>query len=256
VLRKTCILVLGWATLSMMTGCYKEAYRGGDSLAGEEHGEVSTQPAPEEPAPEPTTPVAETPPPKPTVTPPEPAPAPQPATPDVGRKIRAIIQTSFGHMEAELWPDQAPETVANFVRLAESGFYEGLPCHRMIPGFIVQFGKPSGTSKRQLLKPVKGEFSETLKHEFGTLSMARRANDPDSATSQFFICFRPRTDAQLEALATLDGAYAIFGKITRGLEVLDEIEKVRTTTQPRGRDKSEPSKPARTILLNSVRILD
>lgn len=256
-LRKTQILLLGWAMLSMTSGCYKEAYRGDALSLEDEQIEPTTQPAaePTKAPPAETTPLVEEPAPPAGVTPPREA-APAAETPDVGRKIRAIIQTNFGHMEAELWPDQAPRTVENFIALAESGFYQNLPCHRMIPGFIVQFGKPTSTAKRQTLQPIKGEFSKTLKHEGGTLSMARRPNDPDSATCQFFICFRPKNDIQRNALATLDGHYAIFGKIVRGLEVLDQIEAVPTTTQPRGQDTVEPSKPTRTILLSSVRIVE
>jgi cyclophilin family peptidyl-prolyl cis-trans isomerase len=182
--------------------------------------------------------------------------APVAATQEAGPTIRAIIETNFGHMEAELWPDRAPITVANFVRLAKSGFYENLPSHRMIPGFILQLGKPVDVAKKRELEPFKGEFSEDLKHEAGTVSMARRPSDPDSATCQFFICFKPKNDIERRALATLDGQYAIFGKVVRGLDVLDAIEAVPTTTQPMGPGRTEPSKPTRTILLRNVRIPD
>jgi peptidyl-prolyl cis-trans isomerase B (cyclophilin B) len=172
-----------------------------------------------------------------------------------GHKIRVVIETNLGHMEAELWPDVAPMTVANFVRLAEEGFYENLPCHRMIPGFMVQLGKPVDPMRAAQVQPIKGEFSQTLKHGEGVLSMARLPSDPDSATAQFFICFKPRDDIQRRALASLDGKYAIFGKVTKGLDVLNEIESVPTTTQPMGPGRQEPSKPEQPIILRAVRVL-
>jgi cyclophilin family peptidyl-prolyl cis-trans isomerase len=226
--------------VGLMVGCFQES-SGGGAFSLEEEPEATSQPASkpadlmvtEEP-PAPTTMTA--------------------ATQEIGRKIRAVIETNFGHMEVELYPDQAPATVANFIRLAKSGFYDNLPCHRMVPGFIVQLGKPIDPAKARELEPIKGEFSQTLKHEGGTLSMARRPSDPDSATSQFFICFAPRNDVQRRELAKLDGQFAIFGKVIHGMDVLDAIEAVPTEMQPMGPGRNEKSKPAKTILLRSVRI--
>lgn len=119
----------------------------------------------------------------------------------------------------ELYPDVAPNTVANFITLAEDGFYDGLIFHRVIPGFMIQGGDPDGTGMGGPNYSIKGEFSSNnfqndLKHSRGVLSMARSAM-PDSAGSQFFIMV---ADAP-----HLDGQYASFGKVTSGMEVVDKI---------------------------------
>ncbi|MCI6821017.1 MAG: peptidylprolyl isomerase [Clostridiales bacterium] len=122
-------------------------------------------------------------------------------------------------MRGELYPEIAPETVANFVKLVEDGFYDGLIFHRVIPGFMIQGGCPNGTGMGGPGHTIKGEFAmngfkNDLKHERGVLSMAR-AMDPNSAGSQFFI--------MVEDAPHLDGQYAAFGKITEGLDAADKI---------------------------------
>jgi len=125
----------------------------------------------------------------------------------------------------ELYPKYAPETVANFCDLVNSGFYEGIIFHRVIPGFMAQAGDPTGTGMGGSEKKIKGEFisngfdKKTLKHERGTVSMAR-TNDPNSASSQFFICF--------EETPHLDGDYAAFGKVVYGMGAVDEIGEATT----------------------------
>ncbi len=246
--RNVQILTVLAAVTAVTAGCYQETSRGGDTWGLQEEPEATaTQP-------EATVPPEDASPTEPEATQPAETGQVQTSSADVGRKIRAIIETNLGHMEAELWPDVAPKTVENFIRLAKSGFYENLPCHRMLPGFVVQFGKPVDEEKARQLKPIPGEFSDQLKHEGGTLSMARRPSDPDSATSQFFICFPPDNEVERNALASLDGKYAIFGKVVRGLAVLEQIEAVPTTMQSRGPGVDEPSKPTKTILLRTVRI--
>ncbi len=126
-------------------------------------------------------------------------------------------------MSGELYEETAPLTVANFEKLANEGFYDGLIFHRVIPGFMIQGGDPEGTGMGGPGYEIKGEFSRNgwkndLKHERGVLSMAR-AMDPDSAGSQFFIMV---ADAP-----HLDGQYAAFGKVTEGIEAADEIVSVR-----------------------------
>ncbi len=248
--RQVQILLLCWSMVGLLAGCYRETSRRGDLLSLDETPEATSQPAEE------TTPVASAP--AEPATPVTTAPTGEaPATTQEARNvIQATIETNFGHMVAELWPDEAPETVANFVKLAKSGFYENLPCHRKIEGYMVQLGKPTDPAKARQLTPIKGEFSTTLKHDYGILSMARRPSDPDSATSQFFICFKPKNEIQQRALSLLDGEFAIFGKVVRGLNVLDQIEAVRTTTQPMGPGRVEPSKPSQTILLKAIRIAE
>lgn len=128
-------------------------------------------------------------------------------------------------MKGELYPEVAPITVENFKKLCEENFYDGLTFHRIIKGFMIQGGDPDGNGTGGPGYCIKGEFQANgvvndLKHTRGVLSMAR-ANDPNSAGSQFFIMHQ---DA-----AYLDGQYAAFGKITEGLDVLDEIASVPTS---------------------------
>ncbi len=131
----------------------------------------------------------------------------------------------FGTMTAELYPEKAPKTVANFVKLAESGFFSGLIFHRIIKGFMIQGGGYDENMDHKDAEAIKGEFKANgfmqndLKHTRGVLSMAR-TQDPDSASSQFFVMHMdaPHLDAQ----------YAGFGKVTDGLDVLDAIASVKT----------------------------
>lgn len=127
-------------------------------------------------------------------------------------------------MKGELYPDIAPITVENFVKLIKEGFYDGLTFHRIIPGFMIQGGCPQGTGTGGPGYSIKGEFSgngvtNNLKHTKGILSMARSMM-PDSAGSQFFIMH--------ETSPHLDGQYAAFGKITEGLDIVDKIANVET----------------------------
>jgi len=125
-------------------------------------------------------------------------------------------------IKAELYPEVAPNTVNNFISLVNKGFYNGICFHRVIPGFMIQGGCPEGTGVGGPGYSIKGEFSSNkfkndLKHSTGVLSMAR-ANDPNSAGSQFFI--------MVANSHHLDGSYAAFGKVTEGMEHALEIAKV------------------------------
>ena len=127
-------------------------------------------------------------------------------------------------MKAELYPEIAPNTVKNFISLVSKGYYDGLIFHRVIPGFMIQGGCPDGTGMGGPGYQIKGEFAQNgfkndLKHVPGVLSMAR-AMHPDSAGSQFFIMH--------ETSPHLDGAYAAFGKVTEGLDVVDRIAMTAT----------------------------
>lgn len=141
-----------------------------------------------------------------------------------------IIEMENGEiMEGELYEDIAPETVANFVKLIEEGFYNGLIFHRVIPGFMIQGGCPDGTGMGGPGHTIKGEFASNgfkndLKHSRGILSMARSMM-PNSAGSQFFI--------MVEDAPHLDGEYASFGKITSGMEVADKIVSVKRNRMDR-----------------------
>ena len=122
-------------------------------------------------------------------------------------------------IKVELYPDVAPISVENFLNLVKDGFYDGLIFHRVIPGFMIQGGCPSGTGTGGPGHTIKGEFAangveNNLKHKRGVLSMARSAS-PDSAGSQFFI--------MVENAPHLDGQYAAFGAVTEGMEAADEI---------------------------------
>ena len=128
----------------------------------------------------------------------------------------------YGTIRMELYADIAPETVTNFVGLAESGFYDGLTIHRVYPGFVIQGGDPRGNGTGGSGKTITGEFlangiPNSLSHTRGAVSMARLGTDYNSATSQFFIV---HDDA---AVDSLDGYYACFGYVTEGMEVVDAI---------------------------------
>ena len=144
--------------------------------------------------------------------------------------IVKIEMENGGVITAELYPELAPNTVANFVNLVESGFYDGLIFHRVIPGFMIQGGDPQGTGMGGPGYSIKGEFARngfrenTLRHTRGVLSMARSMM-PNSAGSQFFIM---HADAP-----HLVGDYAAFGKVTDGMDVVDRIASVRTGMQDR-----------------------
>ena len=144
--------------------------------------------------------------------------------------IVTIEMENGGVIKAELYPEIAPNTVANFVTLVASGFYDGLIFHRVIPGFMIQGGDPQGTGMGGPGYSIKGEFARNgfrqnnLKHSRGVLSMARSMM-PNSAGSQFFIM---HADAP-----HLDGDYAAFGKVTEGMDVVDAIAGTPTGCQDR-----------------------
>ncbi len=150
------------------------------------------------------------------------APATKEAGKEAGAKAaRAVIKTKFGEMEIKFYPEVAPKHVENFIKLAKEGFYNGTIFHRVIPGFMIQGGDPN--TKDSLKKDTYGqggpgysinaEFND-IPHKRGVLSMAR-ANDPNSAGSQFFIV--------VEDSRFLDRKYTVFGEVTRGLGVADKI---------------------------------
>ena len=149
---------------------------------------------------------------------------------------KAIIEMeNGGTMTLELYPEVAPITVANFVKLANEGFYNGLIFHRVIAGFMIQGGDPTGTGMGGPGYQIKGEFAQNgvpndLKHTRGVISMAR-SMQPNSAGSQFFIMHQNAPH--------LDGAYAAFGKLIDGFDVLDRIAGVKTNWS------DKPLKPQR-----------
>ena len=136
------------------------------------------------------------------------------------KQTTAVLETKFGKITLKFFPDVAPKHVNSFIELASSGFYDGTTFHRVVPGFVIQGGDPNTKSEDRSKHGTGGpgytleaEFSN-IPHKRGTLSMARAAH-PDSAGSQFFICV---ADA-----AFLDGQYTVFGEVSEGMDVVDEI---------------------------------
>jgi peptidylprolyl isomerase len=127
----------------------------------------------------------------------------------------AIMELKNGRVIIEMRPDLAPKHVARIKELIRKGFYDGTPFHRVIPGFMAQGGDPTGTGRGGSGFHIPAEFSRE-KHVRGTVSMAR-ASDPNSADSQFFICFAPQT--------SLDGQYTIWGRVIDGMDFVDQIKK-------------------------------
>lgn len=140
--------------------------------------------------------------------------APKPGDKSVPEGKHVKIETENGDIIIELYPDVAPNHVASFKALIAKGFYDGLIFHRVIADFMAQGGDPAGTGRGGPGFTMKAEFNDR-KHVRGTLSMAR-THDPDSAGSQFFICFAPAS--------YLDGQYTVFGQVTKGMDVVDKIE--------------------------------
>jgi peptidyl-prolyl cis-trans isomerase B (cyclophilin B) len=149
-------------------------------------------------------------------------------------------------IKAELYPDKAPNTVKNFISLINKGFYNGTIFHRVIPGFMIQGGDPTGTGMGGPEYSIKGEFrangfNNDLKHDRGVLSMARAGN-PNSAGSQFFL--------MVENSPHLDGDYAAFGKITEGIEAADSI----VNTKADRRDKPVQDQIMKTVTVDTFGI--
>jgi len=137
-----------------------------------------------------------------------------------GKHHAEIVIAEYGKLELELDADIAPITVTNFVNLAKKGFYNGLTFHRIMSGFMIQGGDPNGDGTGGSEETIKGEFKSNgvenmMSHKRGVISMARTQNDPDSASSQFFIV---QADSDF-----LDGDYAAFGKVTAGMDIVDKI---------------------------------
>ena len=167
---------------------------------------------------------------------------------DAAGKHHIEIQVKdYGTIKAELDGDAAPITVANFLKLAESGFYDGLTFHRIIDGFMIQGGDPKGNGTGGADKTIKGEFSQNgvenkLSHVRGTLSMAR-SQDMDSASSQFVMV---QSDCTY-----LDGQYAAFGTVTEGMELVDKICK-DTPVQDNNGTVSAADQP----VIESIKVID
>ena len=138
------------------------------------------------------------------------------------------METSKGTITIELDAEKAPETVKNFVSYVEDGFYDGLIFHRVIPNFMIQGGGMTpDMSEKPNNAPIKNEASNGLKNDRGTIAMAR-TQDPHSATSQFFINLKDNDFLNFSSETPAGWGYTVFGKVTEGMDVVDEIAKVKT----------------------------
>jgi len=165
-----------------------------------------------------------------------------------GKNPKVLMETSLGKVQIELYPEKAPLTVKNFLSYVKEDFYSGTSFHRVIPGFMIQGGGfTTDLKQKQTRLPIPNEAANGLKNERGTIAMARTSN-PDSATAQFFINLvnndglnRPQPDGH---------GYAVFGRVIKGLDVVDRIAGVKTGVRQGMRDV-----PLEAVVITSVKIL-
>ncbi len=150
---------------------------------------------------------------------------------------RATLHTSEGAIELELYPDDAPKTVENFVKLSRDGFYEGVIFHRVIPDFMIQGGDPTGTGMGGPGYEFEDEFNQ---HPVARGALAMANSGPNTNGSQFFI-------VTAEATPWLDGKHTVFGKVTSGMDVVDRIE---------GADRDDDDRPRTPIAIERVELAD
>jgi peptidyl-prolyl cis-trans isomerase A (cyclophilin A) len=167
------------------------------------------------------------------------------ASPAAGAAPQATIRTSMGPIVVELYPDKAPRSVDNFMQYARDGFFDGTVFHRVIPGFMIQGGGFTRDMRQKPTRPpIPIESKNGLRNDAGTLAMAR-TSDPNSATSQFFINVVDNPNLNYPSF---DGhGYAVFGRVVRGMDVVDKIKSVRTSTQ--GPHQNVPAEP---VVIESV----
>jgi len=168
-------------------------------------------------------------------------------------RTKAVIKTNFGDIRIILYDEAAPATVANFVRYAEEGLYDGILIHRILRGFVIQSG--GYYMSGGLLLPVKtytpvaSEADNGLYNIKGTLAMARVGRDPDSATSQFFINMKTNTELNYKGEGSKPDSYTVFGRVVSGWEALKQIENVRV-----GRNGPFEAFPLTDAIIHTVRI--
>ena len=166
-------------------------------------------------------------------------------------KHRVVIETSEGAITIELWADKAPETVKNFLRYADEKFYDGTIFHRVIDNFMIQGGGfGADMSRKDGHQPIKNEASYELKNDRGTIAMAR-TSDIHSATCQFFINLKDNDFLNHSDNTEQGFGYAVFGKVIKGMEVVDRIGKTKTTSL--GPYNDVPAKP---VIIKSVKRLE
>ncbi len=141
-----------------------------------------------------------------------------------------LLETTSGDILVELYPDKAPETVANFLKYVYDGFYNNTIFHRVIPGFMIQGGGLTARmQQKDTASPIKNEADNGLKNDRGTIAMARTM-DPHSATAQFFINLVDNDFLNFQAPSGNGWGYCVFGRVTEGMDVVDKIARVKTTT--------------------------
>lgn len=165
--------------------------------------------------------------------------------------VRVQLQTSMGSIILELFPDKAPVTVANFLKYAKAGFYDGTIFHRVVPGFVIQGGGyTEALLRKPTLAPIKNEADNGLANEAYTVAMAR-TTVPDSATSQFFINLKDNRPLNYQAPTSQGWGYCVFGKVYTGAGVVDRIGKVRT----RSRGAEFGDLPSEAVVIQKVVVL-
>ena len=149
------------------------------------------------------------------------------------------IATNLGNFTLELYPDKAPKTVANFAEYVDSDFFVGTVFHRVIPGFMIQGGGFEPGLKQKIAKEtIPNEANNGLKNEYGSIAMAR-TNDPHSATCQFFVNVKDNSSLDFTSESGNNWGYCVFGKVIDGIDVIDTITKVKTSTQGMHQDVPE-----------------
>ncbi len=165
---------------------------------------------------------------------------------DINPKV--VLETSKGKIVLELFPDNAPETVKNFLNYVDAKFYDGMIFHRVIPNFMIQGGGFTTDMKRKTTQaPIKNEADKGLKNDRGTIAMAR-TGDPHSATAQFFISSKNNDFLNYRSKTQQGWGYAAFGKVVEGMKTVDAISAVKTKTLGGFRDV-----PAEPVVITSAR---
>ncbi len=164
---------------------------------------------------------------------------------------QVLMETSFGPIRLQLFPEQAPKTVANFMSYINEGFYDGTIFHRVIPNFMIQGGGFTPEMKEKPTHaPIPNEADNGLKHKRGTLAMAR-TSDPHSASAQFFINLTDNEFLEHKSKTARGWGYAVFGEVVEGMQVVDAI--VATPTTHHGHHQDVPKE---TVLIETVRVVE
>jgi len=170
-------------------------------------------------------------------------PGPPPVSVKPGVRYVATVQTSMGTFYLQLFAEDAPKTVSNFIYLARAKFFDGLTVHRVVPGHVIQGGCPLGNGYGDAGYVIPFEKTPHL-HKEGAVGMARSGDDMESASSQFYVCLAPRP--------RLDGKYTVFAKVYEGMDIVRKIEKVKTGSG----DKPVEPVYIHRVIINEMPILE